>query len=813
MRMFFSHPDRPLRDHLQDVSDRVASTFRETGLFGHQLREWLRIITFCHDFGKYTTYFQRHLKGELVGEERYHAELGAMFGSYVAEKTIASLYSPYEVNYYASLFIYYVIHRHHGHLIDWSLVFQKAEHDWSKPKLLDSVAFKNQIADLRRQAAAIDADMRIYAADLAFFIVPFLNNWESHVVEMERKKRQFEFVMARSGLRQLIDSALSLGVMVQHLFSLLIDADKQSAARLAPIVRGELSSAAVEQFRRDKLISAKTSSVGSIADKRTLIKEIVRERVANSDLRQSFHTFTAPTGAGKTLTALEGAVLLRERLSADGSSPRRIIYVLPFTSIIDQNHRIIEEVFCPNGVDHSLVLKHHYLSEIEYRTSDQRNEEPLDTQLMYIESWEAEIIVTTYVQLMHTLLGTKNRQLKKWHRLTGAIVILDEVQNIPFSYWKLTRELCREHSRLFDTKWVLLTATQPHIFPKTETYEWLEHPLHANHTFFQDMSRTSLHLVSTDFLEMDAWLEQAVLLADGVQSVLIIMNTIAASLEVYRYFRDRYGQDEVLYLSANLIPRHRRAVLQRIRERLTEERKRVILVSTQVVEAGVDLDFQRVIRDLGPLDSIIQAAGRCNRHGIRDTEQVFILPLRKRSGSRPDSVLVYGTDAICALKVLTLMHFQCQEGISEARYAELIDLYYREIAGQREDSASKVRLNQLAELSFNKLSEFNFINQTISKYPVFVQFDEEASELWDYYCQHVIQEDDLVKRRENYLSCKARLKEYQVDVSERTLLHHKSLRQQNGFMVILREWVEQGQYYDQTTGFIIDPKDEHAFIW
>jgi CRISPR-associated endonuclease/helicase Cas3 len=432
---------------------------------------------------------------------------------------------------------------------------------------------------------------------------------------------------------------------------------------------------------------------------------------------------------------------------------------------------------------------------------------------MYIESWESEIIVTTYVQLMQTLLGVKNRQLKKWHRLRGAIIILDEVQNIPFAYWKLTREICREHSRLFDTKWILLTATQPHIFPKDETYEWLENDTYANRTFFQDMTRTSLHLVSDEFLEIEDWLEQADQLAEGAKSVLIILNTIRTSLEVYRFFREKYGEDVVFYLSANLIPRHRRMVLQQIRERLADhEGKQVVLVSTQVVEAGVDLDFHRVIRDLGPLDSIIQAAGRCNRHNNRETEQVFIIPLCKRSGSRPDSVLVYGTDAICALNVLKKVSSQNPDSIPEARYAELIDPYYREIANMNDDSESTNRLTQLAELSFDALADFNLIRQEVSKYPVFVQFDEEAEELWRFYCEQVVKAEDPTVRRENYLRCKARLKEYQVDISERTLRHHKALREENGMVVVRREWVELGQYYDHKTGMINDPADENAFI-
>jgi CRISPR-associated helicase Cas3/CRISPR-associated endonuclease Cas3-HD len=816
--VFYSHPDRLLREHTADVSEKALAAYRQ-GLppdrHSPLLEKLEKIIADCHDFGKYTTFFHRHLNGEHVGEKSYHAEMGAMFGSYVADKMIVAQARSDMLERFASVIVYFVIHRHHGHLINLDQVFKKSDVDWFKPAILFKDAFRAQIADLKKRQHEIEEDIRSYAPDLADFVGPFLNEWETHAEKMLTNFGNLRRYLRNAAYNTDHVSGILFAITIQHVFSLLIDSDKKSAALLAPVTRKALLIEQVEQYRlRHKEHWSATAA--HIADKRNRIRDIVMERVRQVDLHQPLHTFTAPTGAGKTLTALEGALLLRKRLQADGSAPRRIIYVLPFTSIIDQNHEVIEDVFCPERSDHSVVLKHHYLSEVEYTAEDLHKEPILEQQLLYIEGWESEIVVTTYVQIMQTLLGVKNRQLKKWHRLRGSIVILDEVQNIPYKYWKLTRELCREHSRLFDTKWVLLTATQPHIFPKEETYEWLESDHYPNRLFFQDMKRTSLHLAATGYLTMDEWLTEAEKLVEGRKSVLIIMNTIRSSLTVYRFFQKKYGRGQVFYLSANLAPIHRKTVLQQIRDRLKaseQDDRPIILVSTQVVEAGVDLDFQRVIRDLGPLDAIIQAAGRCNRHNGPYTGQVFILALRKTPRAKSDASLVYETDADCALNVLKEMSARYPDGIPEACYAELINRYYLEIRNRNDDSESSLRLGQLSGLDFEGLADFNPIQQKVSKFPVFVQLDSDAVELWEYYVREVIHAKDIETKRRNYLRCKAKLHEYTVDVSQRTIQYHKALKEEYGMFLIRKEWVDSNQYYDRHTGIIIDPADEQAFMF
>src|SRR5690606_37693691 len=148
-------------------------------------------------------------------------------------------------------------------------------------------------------------------------------------------------------------------------------------------------------------------------------------------------------------------------------------YALPFTSVIDQNEAVIQKLLkqLPDYAknQHRYLIKHHHLTNIEYV---KENEElPLSQSLLLTESWESEIIVTTFIQLFYTLIGYENRMLKRFHQIAGSIVILDEIQNIPVEYWPLLKLVLSKMAELFSCTFILLTATQPHIFEKGETVE------------------------------------------------------------------------------------------------------------------------------------------------------------------------------------------------------------------------------------------------------------------------------------------------------------------------------------------------------
>ena len=354
-------------------------------------------------------------------------------------------------------------------------------------------------------------------------------------------------------------------------------------------------------------------------------------------MTQKLFTITAPTGSGKTLAGLAAAFTLRENLSTSEEDGPRIIYALPFTSIIDQTFNTIQEVLNANRkaqsdpIPSSMLLKHHYLTAATYRQTEHNDSESLslDQALLLIESWQSEIIVTTFVQLLHTLVGCENRMLKKFHRLQNAILILDEVQNIPVEHWPLVEKMLTETCEHLNTRVLMMTATRPEWFREGATLE-LAGSQQKIRQRFSALDRISIK-VEPKPITVEELAEKFEQHYSSKQSYLVIMNTIKSSIGLYCQLKKKLAHNAPLYyLSTNITPLERACRLKQIRT-LLENKEKPILISTQVVEAGVDLDFDEVWRDLGPVDAVIQAAGRCNRHSAHKRSLVRLWHLVNRT--------------------------------------------------------------------------------------------------------------------------------------------------------------------------------------
>lgn len=799
--MFFSHPGRLLSDHITDVFCRSEEMLKQINVkFQDEWHGFIQTVSICHDFGKYLTYFQEFLlEKQDPGEIKNHSLLGALFSSYVFERLNENQQGNGAQNF-LSLIIYLVVLRHHGHLvsIEKSFGFQSVG-DY----LIKYSKLEEQISNIRKNRGEIAEDIKVYAPQFSPFLEDFLEDYTLHIAKLKKQYHILKRYLRKS------ETNINLCVKLQIGFSLLIDADKHSAAGNQPVERKNVSVGCVEHYRNSVFSGCNIHS--AINEKRNLIRDIVIKRIEELDSSKNFFTFTAPTGTGKTLTALESALLLRKRLMENVSmpTPRRIIYVLPFTSIIDQNYKVIKDVVCGKKTDQGLVLKHHHLSEVKYYSAGMSEDVSVEKQLMYVESWESEIIVTTYVQLIDTMLGVKNRQLKKLHNLAGAIVILDEVQNLPFKYWSLTEQLLKAYSEQFDNKWILLTATQPKIFPQSETIELLEDEGLVNSYFFEDdcMHRTKIIMKHKGYLPLEEWLDEASQYVKKYPSVLMVLNTIDTSVEVYKYFNN-FRPSIVYYLSANMIPYHRRKTIREVKKRL-EQNLPVILISTQVVEAGVDLDFHCVIRDIGPMDSIIQVAGRCNRHNLRDCGEVIVLPLYKEEKQKPDSSL-YGIDAEIAREILEEFKDRFLGPIPERAYQQVVEKYYTRLTNLKQNDDSLMRLNQMAKLDFDALADFSLIEDRTKKWPVFIEYNKYATWVWNFYVNNVWNEENASLKKRNYLRCKSLLQEFTVQVEEKNL---RKTEWECGYLFIHNEWICTGQYYSLQTGWVRDNRDEGAMLY
>jgi CRISPR-associated endonuclease/helicase Cas3 len=352
-----------------------------------------------------------------------------------------------------------------------------------------------------------------------------------------------------------------------------------------------------------------------------------RTKVAESCLQnaQKIHapgifTLTLPTGSGKTNIGLSVAHALAEKLGYT-----TIIYALPFISIVEQNADFAKDVFGKAAVqeDHSLKLAK---DEDEVVQGDNENWKRMRRLFRY---WNSPVVITTLVQLWETIFSPRASATMDFHRLSRAIVIMDEPQGISPNLWSEFGKALKYIHEKWCTVFILMTATQPEIVNRAWSVELaptIRFPLKRHRYKFLPGRYTV-----PDLPEL---LREHGLLSG--KPGLVVMNTKKSALEAFKILTKELKDAKVYMLSRWMSPQHRRKTLDEIKIH-QKAGKLHYLVSTQVVEAGVDLDFDWVLRDLGPLDSIIQVAGRCNRSSLRDEGLVLIAEFFDNGESRTKS--------------------------------------------------------------------------------------------------------------------------------------------------------------------------------
>lgn len=336
-------------------------------------------------------------------------------------------------------------------------------------------------------------------------------------------------------------------------------------------------------------------------------RDVYERAIDTASQNPGFFSMTVPTGGGKTRSAIGFAL---QHAQAHGKD--RVVVALPYTSIIEQNAEVYRDIF-----GEQMVLEHHSGVRAEADPGDESDAERW--RRLAAQNWDAPIVVTTTVQLLESLFSNQNGRLRKLHRLANSVVVLDEVQTLPPRLLDATLDGLRELEAHYDASVLLCTATQPALkkrsgFPEglDEVSEIVPDPS----GLYDDLRRVEYDVqVESPW----TWYEVAEDLMANRQA-MVVLNTKDDATAVLDALPN---VPSVLHLSTRLCGAHRRRVLEEVYRRL-EAGEPIRLVATQVVEAGVDISFPRVLRALGPLDSIIQAAGRCNREGERDTGRVTV---------------------------------------------------------------------------------------------------------------------------------------------------------------------------------------------
>lgn len=326
------------------------------------------------------------------------------------------------------------------------------------------------------------------------------------------------------------------------------------------------------------------------------------QALKNSDIPSEINILSMPTGSGKTLCSLKLALNKLKR-------KKRIIYVIPYTSIIEQTAEGFENIFG----EYADILQHH--SNFSYEsTSDIEQESSTDKLKRAAENWDAPFVITTSVQFFQSLYHYKSSSLRKLHNYADSVIIFDEVHMLPVELLRPCLRGIGHITKYLNSEVIFLSATMPDYselfkkyLPDAKVGELITDK--TDYSFFQKCSYS--YIGETD---IDSIVEKA----DEYNSSLIVVNSKKTAREVYNIV---YGQR--YHLSANMTPEHRSKVIAKIRIALKNEEK-ITVVSTSLIEAGVDLDFETVFRQLSGLDSILQSGGRCNRDGKRENGDVFI---------------------------------------------------------------------------------------------------------------------------------------------------------------------------------------------
>lgn len=399
--------------------------------------------------------------------------------------------------------------------------------------------------------------------------------------------------------------AFAADLFVRFLFSALIDADRLDTERFCrPDATDQRAGEGLNpQQRLERLLS---NLAGRDASKgiNSIRREILDYCVAAGKLEPGLFSLTAPTGAGKTLASMAFALA-----HAAQYGHRRVIVVIPYLSIIEQNARVYREIF-----GDEVVLEHH--SQAAWRTDPEKNSATV-RQKLASENWDMPVVVTTSAQFFDSLFSRYPGDARKLHNIARSVVIFDEVQTFPPHLLPPILNVLKElasSQRRYGCSFLFTTATQP-AFTKRAGFEiGLENirevvPSEASRRHFQALKRVSYQWPAEG--EAVSWetLAERVL---SLPRALVIVNQRAHARSLWQLIKEKTG-NATFHLSTWMVPQHRLRVLEAVRDRLLNSTQPCYLISTQCVEAGVDISFPAIFRAMGPYDAVVQAAGRCNR--------------------------------------------------------------------------------------------------------------------------------------------------------------------------------------------------------
>lgn len=612
---FWSHPNKLLENHIKNmISPDDEELDKQVKLF--------------HDIAKLKNNFQIYIRDTFNDKlDKNHSLLSAYF--FLLNSKFDEI---------PTIFGFLAIVSHHGNAVNLMTLVREANKFFKNQKELEQW---DEVANAAK-------NIKIYLG---------LSTKKDEFLDRAKKLRQY-LILSQYRHKFTYEDFINF----KSLYSNLIYSDKFEAIFSMP-----------KQESKDIQIDILEAGIQNLPPNKK--RDAFRNFVLNNfDENYKLFTLTAPTGYGKTLTALNFALKFNKS---------RIIYALPFTSIIDQTYDIVAKIYKNSDI---LVSKAHHKTTIG---EENLTEEDRYSKIKFLmESFSGEINVTTLYQLIFALFGNKNKDNVKFNQLKNSVVIIDEAQAIPYNFRKDFILLCEIIAQQLGTIFIFMSATMPVI--KSENFKEI-----SNLDYFTKQDRYVIKWL--DINGEDELLEKICEAAND-KNTLVVVNTIKKAQELFAKLKDKFN---CFCLNGYMYDDHKRATTRAVRCAIDKSKvdplaSKILLISTQSIEAGVDLDFDVGFREVSPISSIIQTAGRVNRHFGATRGELYVFPEISKFTN-----LIYGDLYKVSGAILSDLK---QKEVRESEILEISNLYFQKISNQLENLHIKSEIEKL---------EFENINQKI----------------------------------------------------------------------------------------------------
>lgn len=610
--MFCAHIDpvtfkeQSVKEHLKNVSE-MARQFGDKVSLGNTAG----LAGILHDMGKETKKFNNYihyssknpndksLKGTIT-----HSTAGAKFiyENFYASKDIFQKLT--------AQIISLAICSHHGGLMDCLNLHGEALYTDRMTSNEEILSYKEALTNYQNDCFNFEKINQMF---------------DEATIEMRNCYRNIEMICKNSEFEDKVEfKKFAVGLVQKYIFSCIVDADRYDTynfvAGLKFLPKMDKISLWDELLKEIETALEKYPKISNI----DLLRSNISTQCGEAGLKKpGIYKLSVPTGGGKTLSSLRYALQHAKEFKKD-----RIFYIIPFTTIIDQTAKEFKAIFRRDDI----ILEHHSNLVVDNNQEEYK---------LLTERWDSPIVITTMVQFLDTLFSGGTQNVRRLHNFANAIFIFDEIQAIPIKCVNMFNSAINFLVEICHATVVVCTATQPCLettqMPLKLSKE--SNIIDNNKIDLSGFKRVNLvdKRIVSGYGDEDIR-DMVIDIMENVKSILVIVNTKNTAKAIFNELKlankvlRKEKQYSLFHLSTNMCPTHRMKILQAIKEKLGHNR--VVCISTQLIEAGVNISFGCVIRDLAGLDSIAQAAGRCNRHGENKTGNVYIVNIKNENISK-----------------------------------------------------------------------------------------------------------------------------------------------------------------------------------